>query len=96
MENIVNVAFQVLPTSEAKHPYSLVDEAINVIQKSGLKFQVTPFETVIEGKYNDVMKIIKEAQEACYRAGADSLMAYIKIQSSRKDVSIKDKMEKYS
>lgn len=96
MENIVNVAFQVLPTSAGKHPYSLVDEAIKVIEKSGLRYKVTPFETVIEGHYDDIMKVIKEAQQACYQAGADSLMVYIKIQSSRKDVSIEDKMEKYS
>jgi uncharacterized protein YqgV (UPF0045/DUF77 family) len=40
-------------------------------------------------------KVIKLAQEACYAAGADSLMTYIKIQSSTMDVSIDDKMEKY-
>ena len=96
MENIVNVAFQVLPTSSTKHPYSIVDEAIRVIEKSGLKYQVTPFETVIEGRYDEIIKVVKEAQEACYKAGADSLMAYMKIQSSRKDVAIQDKMEKYS
>ncbi len=73
-----------------------MDEAIKVIDKSGLRYKVTPFETVIEGRYDDVMKVIKKAQEACYQAGAESLMVYIKIQSSRSDVSIEDKMEKYS
>mgnify|MGYP003623444961 CR=1 FL=1 len=91
----MNIALQILPTSKEKHPYSLVDEAIKVVAESGLKYKVTPFETVIEGGYDDVMKVVKLAQEACYNAGADSLMAYVKIQSSRKDVSIGDKMDKY-
>jgi len=48
--NIVNVAIQVLPSSKKEHPYSIVDKAIEVIQKSGLKYKVCPFETVIEGE----------------------------------------------
>jgi uncharacterized protein (TIGR00106 family) len=96
MKQIVNIALQILPSSTAKHPYAVVDEAIKIIANSGLKYKVTPFETVIEGAYDDVMRVVKQAQEACYEAGADSLMTYVKIQSSKTDdVSIEDKMEKY-
>ena len=95
MKNTVNIALQILPSSSTKHPYSIVDEAIKVIAGSGLKYKVTPFETVIEGDYDDVMQVAKQAQEACYAAGADSLMTYVKIQSSKSDVSIEDKTGKY-
>ncbi len=95
MENIVNIALQILPTSKTIHPYLLVDKAIEVIASSGLRYKVTPFETVMEGSYEEIMNVVKQAQEACYEAGADSLMTYVKIQSSSKDVSIDDKMEKY-
>jgi uncharacterized protein YqgV (UPF0045/DUF77 family) len=95
MNNTVNIALQILPTSKTIHPYDLVDKAIEVIAASGLRYKVTPFETVMEGSYNDIMNVIKAAQEACYAAGADSLMTYVKIQSSKIDVSIDDKMHKY-
>lgn len=96
MKQTVNIALQILPSSATKHPYSVVDEAIRVIADSGLKYKVTPFETVIEGEYDELMCIVKRAQEACYEAGADSLMTYVKIQSSKtNNVSIEDKMEKY-
>ena len=95
MQNTVNLALQILPTSKTIHPYLIVDKAIEVIAVSGLRYKVTPFETVMEGSYEDIMNVVKLAQEACYKAGADSLMTYIKIQSSTKDVSIDDKMEKY-
>ena len=95
MENTVNIALQILPTSKTIHPYLLVDKAIEVIASSGLRYKVTPFETVMEGSYEAIMNVVKLAQEACYKAGAESLMTYIKIQSSTKDVSIDDKMEKY-
>jgi len=95
MNNTVNIALQILPTSKTIHPYTLVDKAIEVIANSGLRYKVTPFETVMEGTYDDIMIVIKQAQEACYEAGADSLMTYVKIQTSKTDVSIEDKMEKY-
>jgi uncharacterized protein (TIGR00106 family) len=95
MNNTVNIALQILPSSKTIHPYSLVDQAIEVIANSGLRYKVTPFETVMEGSYDEIMAVVKKAQQACYEAGADSLMTYVKIQTSRTDVSIDDKMEKY-
>lgn len=95
MNKTVNIALQILPSSKSIHPYTLVDKAIEVIASSGLRYKVTPFETVMEGSYDEIMKVVKKAQEACYDSGADSLMTYLKIQSSRNDVSIEDKMEKY-
>ena len=95
MDKTVNVALQILPSSKSIHPYLLVDKAIEVIAASGLRYKVTPFETVMEGSYDEIMNVVKLAQEACYNAGAESLMTYVKIQSSQNDVSIDDKMEKY-
>lgn len=88
MTKTVNIALQILPTALDIHPYTLVDKAIEIIAGSGLKFRVTPFETVMEGSYDEIMEVVKHAQQACYDAGAGSLMTYIKIQSSREDVMI--------
>ena len=96
MNNTTNIALQILPTSKTVHPYSIVDAAISVIAASGLKHRVTPFETVMEGNYDRIMEVVKLAQQACYDAGAESLMTYLKIQSNGNgDVSIEDKMGKY-
>ena len=95
MNKTVNIALQILPSSKTINPYKLVDKAIEVIANSGLKYRVTPFETVMEGNYDKIMEVVKLAQQACYKAGAESLMTYVKIQSSTGDVSIEDKMEKY-
>lgn len=95
MDKIVNIALQILPSSKEIHPYTIVDAAIEVIAASGITYRVTPFETVMEGTYAQIMEIVEQAQKACYAAGAESLMTYIKIQSSKADVSIEDKMGKY-
>jgi uncharacterized protein YqgV (UPF0045/DUF77 family) len=93
----VNVAVQVLPTSTSKHPYDIVDQAIAIIAQSGVKYVVTPFETVMEGPYDELMAIVKKVQEVCYDHETQSMMCYVKIQSSaEKTVTIGDKMDKYS
>ncbi|MGQ1784198.1 MULTISPECIES: thiamine-binding protein [unclassified Saccharicrinis] len=96
-QNKVNVAVQVLPVSKNKESYDIVDSAIEVIQKSGAKYVVTPFETVMEGQYDDLMKVVKDVQNICYSAGAEKVMCYVKIQSvAQTDVTIDDKIGKYS
>lgn len=96
MSQKINIALQILPRGEGKDTYALVDKAIDIIQKSGVKYKVCPFETVLEGDYDTLMKIAKDAQQACFDAGADNMMVYIKIQRSKDaDVVIDDKMRKY-
>ncbi len=40
---IVNATIQVLPLAQDKHPYEWVDEAIHIIQQSGIKYEVRAF-----------------------------------------------------
>jgi len=96
MKNQINLAIQVLPRSATKGTYELVDVAIELIQKSGLNYQVCPFETVIEGPYDEIMKLVKNIHETVYEAGADEMITNIKIQTRKnQDVYIDDKMNKY-
>jgi uncharacterized protein (TIGR00106 family) len=96
MKNKINLAIQVLPRSANKGTYELVDVAIERIQKSGLKYRVCPFETVIEGYYDEVMQLVKDIHEAVYAGGADEMITNIKIQTRyNQDVHIEDKMKKY-
>jgi uncharacterized protein (TIGR00106 family) len=96
-ENTINLALQVLPQAGGKNSYDLVDSAIKVIQDSGLPYQVCPFETVIEGKYDELMALVKRVHEELEKNGTERLMTYIKIQTVfQHDVTIDDKMHKYT
>ena len=96
MKNLINLAIQVLPRSASKGTYELVDVAIEVIKKSGLKYRVCPFETVVEGYYDEVMSLVKDIHEAVYAGGAEEMITNIKIQTrNNQDVFIEDKMDKY-
>jgi uncharacterized protein (TIGR00106 family) len=96
MNQKINLALQILPKSNGKNTYEIIDRAIEVIQKSGLTYLVCPFETVIEGPYDEVMKVVKDAQDVCFEHGAVEIIANIKIQrAANRDVLIDDKIKKY-
>ena len=96
MKNKINLALQVLPQAEGIDSYDLVDLAIAEIGASGLKYKVCPFETVIEGTYDEVMALVKRVHEVLEKNGTQKLMTYIKIQTVfQSDVTIDDKMAKY-
>lgn len=96
MNKTVNVAIQVLPLSAGKNKLNIIDQAINMIQNSGLKHKVCPFETVIEGTYDQVMDLVKNIQHHCLSSGTNELITNLKIQiNGDKDVKIEDKMVKY-
>jgi uncharacterized protein YqgV (UPF0045/DUF77 family) len=95
-DHTINLALQILPQVAADKVYAVVDEAIAVIHNSGVKYRVCPFETVMEGTYDQLMEVVKQAQEVCFKAGAGQILVFMKIQNnSGGDVSIEDKTGKY-
>jgi len=92
----VNMTLQVIPMGSGSKTYGIIDEAIKVIQTSGIRYQVCPFETVLEGDYDKLMNVLKKAQEVCFKYGAESILTHIKIEWHRdRDASIDEKVSKY-
>ncbi len=93
----VNLAVQFLPLHLSKEKaYAIIDAAIAVVAASGLKYVVCPFETVIEGPYEDVMAVFNKMQDRAFAAGAEDLIVNTKLHRSRtKDHHISDKTGKY-
>lgn len=71
------------PNNEDSYPY--VDKAIEVIQRSGVKHQVNPLDTTMEGELDELLKVVKEMHEALTEAGSPSVISQIKI-ADRKSV----------
>lgn len=93
---IINLGIQIVPKSKTLDSYALVDKAIEVIQQSGIKHIVTPFDTVMEGPQEELMEIARRAQEAVLAAGAEEVLVYYRMQIRKNsDVSIEDKIGKY-
>lgn len=74
-----SIAIQVLPDVRGEEVIRIVDEVIDYIKSTGLSYYVGPFETTIEGDFDQLMDILKACQVICIKAGAPSVMSYVKI-----------------
>lgn len=91
----VNLSLQVIPINEVD-AYPIIDEAIRVIQESGLRYEVLPFATIIEGTYEEVLTVATAAKEAALAAGAVELILNIQVHLKKgKEVVFEDKTAKY-
>lgn len=91
-----SVAIQVLPKVEGEEVIRVVDKVIAYIRSTGLNMFVGPFETTIEGDYDELMDIVKRCQIICIEAGAPSVMSYVKISYNPQGVwTIEKKTKKH-
>jgi uncharacterized protein (TIGR00106 family) len=93
---IVNASIQLIPIVLDRHPYEWVDEAIGIIQNSGIKYEVGPFATVIEGTYDEVTNVIAQVNEYLYQKGCQEWITGIQLQfRSDRDITANEKVEKF-
>lgn len=93
---IVNASIQIVPIVLDKHPYEWVDEAIAIIQQSGIKYEVGPFATALEGRYDEVMKVIGDVNEFLYQRGCAEWISNLQIQiRSKGDITSIEKTVKF-
>ncbi|MBA1334662.1 MAG: hypothetical protein HPY66_2566 [Firmicutes bacterium] len=92
---IVNVSLQILPCVEEERLYDVVDKVIEMIGRSGVKYVVGPMETTMEGELDDLLEIVKRAQEVCTAEGAARVASVVKIDYKKEGVTIGEKVDKY-
>ena len=93
---IVNLSLQIIPVNSAD-AYPIIDAAINVVQGSGLKYEVQPFATLLEGPLNEVMEVAMRAKDAALEAGGEELVVNIQLHLKKnKDVHFEDKTQKFN
>lgn len=92
-----SVAIQVLPkVAEGEETLRIVDRVIAYIKSFGLPTMVGPFETTVEGDYDQLMEIVKGCSLLCVEAGAPGVMTYVKIHYAPQGVwTMAEKTEKH-
>ncbi|MBR3160725.1 MAG: thiamine-binding protein [Atopobiaceae bacterium] len=75
------VAIQYLPmdATSDEETCRVVDAVIAYIDSTGLDYYVGPFETTIEGSYDECMDVLKNCQLVGAQAGCGHVMTYAKI-----------------
>lgn len=77
---IVNASIQIVPIVLDKHAYEWVDEAIEVIRRSGVRYEVGPFATILEGTYAEVTAVIGQVNEYLYERGCAEWISQVQLQ----------------
>ncbi|MDQ0723023.1 uncharacterized protein (TIGR00106 family) [Paenibacillus sp. W4I10] len=90
------LSIQVIPkTPNGENSYPYVDRAIEVIQQSGLKYQVNALDTTIEGELEELLEVVRKMHEVLVEAGSPSIISQIKIAHSPTGLSMDTLTEKY-
>ena len=92
---VCNVSLQVIPLVPEEEIYPIVDKVIDLIDASGVKYTVGPTETTMEGNLEELLELVKKAQEICAAAGAERILSVVKIDYSTRGVTINEKVGKY-
>lgn len=90
-----NVSIQVLPSVSEENLYSVVDKVIEYIDSTGVKYEVGPMETTMEGELDLLLDIVKKSQEICINEGAARVCSIIKIDYKSEGVTMDEKVYKY-
>jgi uncharacterized protein YqgV (UPF0045/DUF77 family) len=98
MMNLSSVALQVLPKADDGKVFGIVDKVIEYIASTGVNYVVGPFETTMEGDFDQLMDIVRNSQRICIDNGAESVMSYVKIAfkpTGKGTASIQEKIGKF-
>ncbi len=91
------VSIQIIPkTPKGEDSIPFVDEAIKIIEKSGVKYQVNPLETTMEGELPQLLVVIEKMNNRMHELDCPSVISQIKIYSrSDNQASMSELTAKY-
>ena len=55
--------FKMVPIGKGESLSSFVVECVSIVERSGLRYQLTPMSTILEGDYDEVMSVIKSCRD---------------------------------
>ena len=93
--SVVNVSLQVIPVVTEDRIYPVVDKVIEYIKSCGVKYEVGPMETTMEGELLVLLEIVAKAQEICVASGASRVLSVVKIDYKAEGVTMNEKIYKY-
>ncbi|GEN32517.1 uncharacterized protein (TIGR00106 family) [Cerasibacillus quisquiliarum] len=90
------VSIQIIPkTKNDEDVIPYVDSAIEVIEKSGVKYQVNPLETTMEGNLSELLAIVERMNERMVELGSSNVISQVKILYEPNGASMDKLTEKY-
>lgn len=73
-----SIALQILPLTDQDERLPIIEKVIDFLRQQPVKQVVTPFETVLEGEWEELFAILGQAIELAGQE-ADNIFANVKI-----------------
>ena len=90
------VSIQIIPKLEnSSESYAYVDAAIAVIEESGVKYQVNPLETTMEGELSTLLNVVQAMNEKMISLSAINVISQVKIVYQPDGIKADTLTEKY-
>ncbi|MCH5584165.1 thiamine-binding protein [Shimazuella sp. AN120528] len=90
------LSIQILPQDKNRSiSISLIEEAIGIIEASGLRYRVGALETTVEGDWEDLLNLITAMNQRVLELGASQTMFQIKILHKPEGITISALTHKY-
>ena len=93
---IMNAAIQVVPLEKSASAMEIVDRSIEIIQKSGLNYSVSAFETNVDGTWEEIFSLLTSLRNQLKNEAVEDALINVKFQiSNGKSVVGEDKTRKF-
>ncbi|MFJ3389513.1 MULTISPECIES: MTH1187 family thiamine-binding protein [unclassified Lysinibacillus] len=90
------ISVQIIPKTETyEDVIPFVDAAITVIDASGVKYEVHPLETTMEGELSTLLQIIEKMNDKMIELGAINVITQVKILYQPSGITMNTLTEKY-
>lgn len=90
------LSIQIIPkTKDGEDVIPYVDKAIAIIEQSGVKYQVNPLETTMEGDLSELFSIVEKMNDAMIECGSRNVISQIKVLYQPEGASMDALTEKY-
>ncbi|RIM11855.1 thiamine-binding protein [Staphylococcus chromogenes] len=89
------MSIQIIPSTSGKDVIPFVDEAIAVIDASGLNYRVGPLETTVEGDMSELLILIQKMNERMVELEVESIISQVKFYHVPEGISMSTLTEKY-
>ncbi|MFY0804034.1 thiamine-binding protein [Peribacillus frigoritolerans] len=87
------ISIQIIPKGENVIP--MVDEAIKIIEESGVKYEVHPLETTMEGELSELFTVIEKMNVRMIEIGSPNVISQVKILYQPSGITMDTLTEKY-
>lgn len=90
------ISVQIIPKTErVEDVIPAVDAAIKVIDDAGVKYEVHPLETTMEGELSTLLAIIEKMNEKMVELGCVNVITQVKILYQPSGITMDTLTEKY-